>query len=195
MLVKLVDADKNIVKSRAVALTASLIYSSGQAVAPESVLSVFLDKDHSLAISAASGTETIRFRVNEVSRNHRKQMFHLLVTPLDAADIAAATSIPFEVKSKRTSDARQDSAEDAMHFAKRPNTAHPHQQQLQQQIPHQQQQLQQPFHQQQQQELLLPQQAQAVYALPCKALTAVSSWAAMAANALDQHHDKQLLDA
>lgn len=111
-MIKLVDAERSLVKSRRVPLAASLIYSSGQAVQPSSVLSIFHEKDKGLHIGS-TGTEIIRFRVNEVSRNHRKQMFHLLVTPdiredPEARDISPATSIAFEVKSKRTVLERRD---------------------------------------------------------------------------------------
>eukprot|EP01039_Chlorochromonas_danica_P003542 gene3542-3879_t len=114
VLIKLVDAQKALVKSRRVPLAASLIYSSGQAVQPSSVLSIFHEKDKGLQIGS-TGTEIIRFRVNEVSRNHRKQMFHLLVTPdtredPEARDISPATSIAFEVKSKRTVLERRDNS-------------------------------------------------------------------------------------
>lgn len=128
VLVKLIDSDKNVVGGRVVPLVVSLIYSSGQAVQPSTVLTLFQDKDKPLSIGP-SGSALIKFRVNEVSRNHRKQMFHLLVTPdtrehPELGDISPATSVAFEVKSKRTSDARkevfqginEDLSEDAHNF-------------------------------------------------------------------------------
>lgn len=114
VIVKLVDANKNQVKDRIVPLAVSLVYSSGQTVQPASVLSLFHDKDKPVTITS-NGSEVIKFRVNEVSRNHRKQLFHLLVAPdtgldLSMGDISPATSVAFEVKSKRTSDARKEQA-------------------------------------------------------------------------------------
>lgn len=114
VLVKLVDANKNIVKERNVPLAVSLVYSSGQTVQPTTVLSIFNDKDKPLMVSS-SGSELVKFRVNEVSRNHRKQLFHLLVAPDTSqdpslGDVSPATSVAFEVKSKRTSDARKEHA-------------------------------------------------------------------------------------
>jgi ribosome-binding factor A len=114
VLVKLIDCQKNLVKERLVPLSVSLVYSSGQAVQPLSVLSIFNEKDKPLVINS-NGSELIKFRVNEVSRNHRKQLFHLLVAPDTSqdplvGDISPATSVAFEVKSKRTSDARKEHA-------------------------------------------------------------------------------------
>eukprot|EP01031_Cornospumella_fuschlensis_P050808 gene50808-62141_t len=111
VLVKLVDASRAVVSTRVVPLSVSLIYSSGQPVQPSSVLTVFHDRDRPLVITQR-GSEIVRFRVNEVSRNHRKQMFHLLVAPdinadPSVGDVSPATSVAFEVKSKRTSDARR----------------------------------------------------------------------------------------
>lgn len=114
VLVKLIDSNKNIVKERNVPLAVTLVYSSGQTVQPATVLSIFNDKDKPLMISA-TGSELVKFRVNEVSRNHRKQLFHLLVAPdtnqdSSLGDVSPATSVAFEVKSKRTSDARKEHA-------------------------------------------------------------------------------------
>lgn len=114
VLVQLIDASQNIVKERNVPLAVSLVYSSGQTVQPATVLSIFNDKDKPLMI-ASTGSELVKFRVNEVSRNHRKQLFHLLVAPdisqdSSLSDVSPATSVAFEVKSKRTSDARKEHA-------------------------------------------------------------------------------------
>lgn len=111
VIAKLVDNKKNQVTSREVPLTVSLIYSSGQPV-PPSVLTVFRESDKPVCIGS-NGATLIRFRVNEVSRNHRKQMFHLLVAPdtllrPDVGDISPATSVAFEVKSKRSTEARRE---------------------------------------------------------------------------------------
>jgi len=110
ILIKLMDNKNQIVSDKMVPLTAILIYSSGQPVHPSNVLTVFNDKDRPISIGM-SGSEVIRFRVNEVSRNHRKQLFHLLIAPdtvnfPEFFEISPAKSIAFEVKSKRTSEAR-----------------------------------------------------------------------------------------
>jgi ribosome-binding factor A len=111
--VRLVDSNQQVVTNRPVPLTANLVYSSGQIVQPSTVLTIFHDKESKVLSIGENGTEIIKFRVNEVSRNHRKQLFHLLVAA-DASqdpnfsDISPATSIPFEVKSKRSSDARKE---------------------------------------------------------------------------------------
>jgi hypothetical protein len=112
ILVKLIDSNKNLVKDRSIILLPSLIYSSGLAVQPSNVLNLFHDREKPFMIGH-NGTDVIRFRVNEVSRNHRKQLFHLLITPdlasnPSAADISPAISLAFEVKSKRTSDAKRE---------------------------------------------------------------------------------------
>ncbi len=112
ILVKLIDSNKNLVKDRSVVLVPTLIYSSGLSVQPANVLNLFHDREKPFMISH-NGTDVIRFRVNEVSRNHRKQLFHLLIAPdltanPSAADISPAISLAFEVKSKRTSDAKKE---------------------------------------------------------------------------------------
>lgn len=109
ILAKLIDSSNNTVQDKSVPLIATLIYSSGQQVQPINVLTLFNDKDRPLSI--VGGTEVVRFRVNEVSRNHRKQLFHLFITPDTAThpelfEISPVKSIAFEVKSKRTSEAR-----------------------------------------------------------------------------------------
>ncbi len=111
--VKLVDATQQVVTNRQVPLTVNLVYSSGQIVQPNTVLTIFHEKESKTLSIGESGTETVKFRVNEVSRNHRKQLFHLLVaadisTDQNISDISPATSIAFEVKSKRSSDARKE---------------------------------------------------------------------------------------
>ena len=112
VVVKLIDAEQNVVTDRNIPLTVNLIYTSGQIVTPSTVLTIFHDRESKQLYVGNTGTETIRFRVNEVSRNHRKQLFHLSVAPTDTtlADISPATSIAFEVKSKRSSDARREQA-------------------------------------------------------------------------------------
>lgn len=112
ILVKLIDSNKNLVKDRNIVLLPTLIYSSGLPVQPANVLNLFHDRDKPFMIGH-NGTEVIRFRVNEVSRNHRKQLFHLFIAPdlttnASAADISPAVSLAFEVKSKRTSDAKKE---------------------------------------------------------------------------------------
>ena len=107
---KLIDSNGNIVTNRNIPLTVNLIYSSGQIVQPNTVLTIFYERENKSIFIGNTGTEIIRFRVNEVSRNHRKQLFHLSVVPSDTTlgDISPVTSIAFEVKSKRTSDARKE---------------------------------------------------------------------------------------
>ena len=112
ILVKLMDANKNLVKDRSVVLVPTLIYSSGLPVQPVNVLNLFHDREKPFMVNH-NGTEVIRFRVNEVSRNHRKQLFHLLIAPdltanPSAADISPAISLAFEVKSKRTSESKKE---------------------------------------------------------------------------------------
>jgi hypothetical protein len=112
ILVKLIDSNKQLVKDRNVVLIPNLIYSSGLSVQPATVLNLFHDRDKPFMIGH-NGSDVIRFRVNEVSRNHRKQLFHLLVQPdlisnPSLADISPAISLAFEVKSKRTSDAKKE---------------------------------------------------------------------------------------
>jgi hypothetical protein len=112
ILVKLIDSNKNLVKDRSVVLVPSLIYTSGLPVQPANVLNLFHDRDKPFMIGH-NGTEVVRFRVNEVSRNHRKQLFSLHIAPdlnanPSAADISPAFSLAFEVKSKRTSDAKKE---------------------------------------------------------------------------------------
>lgn len=108
MIVQLVDCNNNLVVDRIVPLSVSLTYSSGQLVHPQNVLLLFPERN---IFIGSSGYEIIRFRVNEVSRNHRKQNFQIFVAPDVTAspitgDISPACSVDFEVKSKRTADAR-----------------------------------------------------------------------------------------
>jgi hypothetical protein len=112
VVVKLINAKGELVTNKIVPLMVTLVYGSGQLVQPFSVLKVFQE---SPLIISDTGSQIIDFRVNEVSRNHRKQMFHLFVaarTNEDPSiqDISPATSIAFEVKSKRPQDVRKDTA-------------------------------------------------------------------------------------
>lgn len=111
MVVQLVDCNNNLVVDRIVPLSVSLTYSSGQLVHPQNVLVLFPERN---IFIGNSGYEIIRFRVNEVSRNHRKQNFQIFVAPditssPSSGDVSPACSVDFEVKSKRTADARNKS--------------------------------------------------------------------------------------
>eukprot|EP01034_Spumella_vulgaris_P031174 gene31174-38521_t len=102
--VRLVDQNGNLVTTRSVPLRLTLQYASGENVLKQDLLVVMPDSSMSVE---KSGCALIKLRINDVSKNHQRQQFHITVSPDTGAapllnDVSADESHNIEVKSKRT---------------------------------------------------------------------------------------------
>ena len=102
---KLVDGNGRIIKNQHndIPLNIRLVYENGRVVEQQGILE---DKSDNLnkTIDASSGTGVIKFRINEVSSNHRHQRFRVVVEPTRGPysdTIAPAYSVPMDIKTKK----------------------------------------------------------------------------------------------
>lgn len=85
---------------RRLPLKARLVYSDGTMVPSQAILNV--TNDHSLELSEKQRQCEIKFRINEVSKNHQSKAFVVVVEPTSTSEewIAPAASYPVVIKSK-----------------------------------------------------------------------------------------------
>lgn len=100
----LVDGDDQIV-GRQIRLKANLIYAAPNEIEVARQDILILMPGTQLTVDQ-SGTAFIRFRINDVSKNHQQQSFQLLISPDTVSspidiDIEPITTTPINVKSKR----------------------------------------------------------------------------------------------
>lgn len=114
ILVEALDEHDSLLTNRNITLKPFLIYyGSGELVARQDLLQVL--PDTRLSIND-SGVASMKFRINDVSKNHQKQPFSILVSPhlppphqnQVCLDVAPACSDSITVKSKRTKRIRSD---------------------------------------------------------------------------------------
>eukprot|EP01041_Mallomonas_annulata_P001517 gene1517-2917_t len=104
MSVTLLDHNQEKVTDRRIQLKLTLLYENGQDVPKQDILR--LDNESRLFIDENTGETCLRFRIDEVSRSHQRQLFRVLVSPDSAhypltSDISPDQTIPIEVRSKR----------------------------------------------------------------------------------------------
>lgn len=98
--IKLQDNNGNLIKNRQVNLVTTLLYSDGTEVPKQNLLKY----SGNMSIGK-SGSTTIKFRILEVSRNHQKRKFKILISPKcdndsTCSDICSVETTPIEVRSK-----------------------------------------------------------------------------------------------
>lgn len=81
-----------------------LIYDNGEVVSKQDFLHIQSD---SVLCIQNTGKTTLKLRINDVSKNHQRQLFKILVSPDTSSsplllDISSDQSSSIEVKSKRT---------------------------------------------------------------------------------------------
>jgi len=100
-----VDGDDQLVQSRRLRLKATLMYAAPNEVEVGRQDMLTITSDSRLIIDD-SGTAFLRFRINDVSKNHLQQSFQVLIapdtddSPIDI-DIEPISTVPIVVKSKR----------------------------------------------------------------------------------------------
>mmetsp|Transcript_724 Transcript_724/g.733 ORF Transcript_724/g.733 Transcript_724/m.733 type:complete len:356 (-) Transcript_724:1505-2572(-) len=104
MSVSLYDSSDAKVFNRRIHLKLTLQYENGQDCPRQEILR--LNSDSRLYIDETTGEALLRFRIDEVSRSHQKQLFRVLVSPDSVhypltSDISPDLSVPIEVRSKR----------------------------------------------------------------------------------------------
>lgn len=109
--VDLENSDGSKVSHRKVPLKIVLIYGNGEIVLKQDILSI---APESKLFIDESGSTVLRLRINDVSKNHQRQLFSVLVSPDTASspllnDISSDASNPLEVKSKRSKRHRESS--------------------------------------------------------------------------------------
>ena len=109
---KLVDGNGRLVKNHHndIPLNIKLVYENGRVVEQQGILE---DKTDNLnkTIDASSGTGVVKFRINEVSSNHRHQRFVVVVEPTGgpySETIAPAYSVPMDIKTKKNKKRTKD---------------------------------------------------------------------------------------
>lgn len=98
----LVDAQNEILQDKYFVLDAAVYYENGNIVPQQNIMTVHIDSN--LFINEL-GQAFVRFRINDVSKNHQKQRFCLVVSCKPSPEsefVAPAVSKPLEVRSKRT---------------------------------------------------------------------------------------------
>lgn len=102
-MIQLVNAAGHLVTDRRVPLHFVLKYESGQDVSMQELLKI---SPESRRCIDDSGSATLKFRVDDVSKNHQKQSFAVMISP-DVntaplnADVGHAISSAVDIKSKR----------------------------------------------------------------------------------------------
>jgi hypothetical protein len=107
--VHLFDANGSHVHDRRVQLAVVLLYEDNHEVLRQDILKVTPD---SRIFIDETGTADIRFRIEDVSKNHQNQGFRICIGPNTKlapinADISAAISTPVSVRSKRNKRQRE----------------------------------------------------------------------------------------
>ena len=110
--VHLENGDGTKVHNRRVPLKVLLIYGNGEVVSKQDLL--WISPESKLVIEQG-GSTVIYLRINDVSKNHQKQLFSILVCPETGEypllnDISPDTCTPLEVRSKRTKRHRDGSS-------------------------------------------------------------------------------------
>jgi len=111
LTVNLLSANGCHVSGRRVPLKIFLMYENGQPVLKQEVLS--LSPDCRLLIEEGGGSCVLKVRINDVSKNHQRQRFRIMVQPDTGQDpllndISCDDTHPVEVKSKRSKRLRED---------------------------------------------------------------------------------------
>ena len=102
VMVQLVNSSGHLVTDRKVPVKLVLKYENNHEVRHQELLKLSAD---SRRIIDESGTATIRFRIEDVSKNHQRQSFGIMVAPdvvcaPQSADIGSVTSNFVDIKSK-----------------------------------------------------------------------------------------------
>mmetsp|Transcript_39747 Transcript_39747/g.40519 ORF Transcript_39747/g.40519 Transcript_39747/m.40519 type:complete len:347 (+) Transcript_39747:177-1217(+) len=105
MTVFLVGENDMKIRHRAVGLRIFLKYDNGHDCPQQDILKI--RSDTKLCIDETSGEANIKFRIDEVSRSHQKQLFRVMISPdplhyPPTSDISPDISVPIEVRSKRS---------------------------------------------------------------------------------------------
>lgn len=103
LMVQLVNCSGHLVTDRRVPLRLVLKYGGGAVVAQQELFKISPD---SKRVIEESGSATIKFRIDDVSKNHQKQPFAVMIAPDTVAfpqnaDIGFAVSSCVDIKSKR----------------------------------------------------------------------------------------------
>ena len=100
--VSLLNAANQVVRNKYLYLEASLCYENGNLVPHANILSIHTECRLSID---ESGTTRIKFRINDVSKNHQRQKFRLVLACVGGSEselVVPCLSRPIEVKSKRS---------------------------------------------------------------------------------------------
>lgn len=114
-MIQLVNSSGHLVTDRRVPLRLVLKYESGQDVSQQELFKI---SPESRRVIDDTGSATIKFRIDDVSKNHQKQAFAVMVAadvtavPLNA-DIGGAISAAVDIKSKRNK-RKLDDADDSV---------------------------------------------------------------------------------
>ena len=98
----LVDARNEIMQDKYFVLDATVYYENGNIVPQQNIMTLHIDSN--MFINEL-GRGSVRFRINDVSKNHQKQRFCLVVSCKPSPEsefVAPVVSKPLEVRSKRT---------------------------------------------------------------------------------------------
>lgn len=98
----LVNANNEVIHDKYFLIEAAVYYENGSPVPLQSIMSLHIDSN--MYINEL-GRASVRFRINDVSKNHQKQRFCLVVSCKPSPEsefVAPAISQPLEVRSKRT---------------------------------------------------------------------------------------------
>jgi hypothetical protein len=106
--VSLVDGAGRLVRSRPIPLRLLLTYAGGEVVLNQDILQISPD----CKLFVDSGTASLRVRINDISKNHQKRLFVVVVSPdcTDAPllnDVSPCCTDPIEVRSKRAKRTRE----------------------------------------------------------------------------------------
>jgi len=119
MCINLIDSNEMNILNKRVQLRLTLLYESGLIVPRQDILK--LNHDSKMFIDD-SGSAVIKFRIDEVSRSHQKQLFCLQVSPDTsqypmASDVSPDVSHPIEVRSKRNNTRIRDTTRERVSLA------------------------------------------------------------------------------
>ena len=111
LTVTLQDHNQEFIVARKVPLRVTLLYESGHQVLKQDILKI--NPENKLMIDE-TGKALLRLRIEDVSKNHQKQLFTVQIVPDTAQhplnnDISPDTCRPLEVRSKRNKRTREPS--------------------------------------------------------------------------------------
>lgn len=120
-MIQLVNSAGHLVTDRRVPLRLGLKYESGQDVSQQELFKI---SPESRRVIDDTGSANIKFRIDDVSKNHQKQSFAVMVSPdliavPQNADVGSVMSSAVDIKSKRN----KRKLEDADDAAGRPNAS------------------------------------------------------------------------